>query len=281
MRNARFAQGRRPAFSLVELLVVVTVIGILIALLIPGLSAAMAMARNLECQNNLSQIAKACLNYSTDNRGAILPTKYKGIYWCNILAKSYLSADDTKDLQYNELSKAASVLRCPEATETFVRETDYFQYPNDKEALGTYRLGKTGVIMTDCSYYWNGYVGNEKEKVERFPSLDVDLTPANVPAASRIHDLSEIKKRSTLVMVLDGVFFADAGSPRPARIAARHTGDEGPRTRTNCVYYDGHIDVVERLPGLDLLWKDDPIMKTWFPSGAGATSESPLMLPKR
>jgi prepilin-type N-terminal cleavage/methylation domain-containing protein/prepilin-type processing-associated H-X9-DG protein len=59
---------KRRAFTLVELLVVITIIGMLIAILMPAVFGALELANRASCSNNLSQIGKACRTYAAGHK---------------------------------------------------------------------------------------------------------------------------------------------------------------------------------------------------------------------
>lgn len=64
----------RSAFTLVELLVVISIIALLIAMLLPALSKARTAANEASCQNNLAGLGQGQAAYTADNDQFFMPS---------------------------------------------------------------------------------------------------------------------------------------------------------------------------------------------------------------
>lgn len=259
MRRTKRRSMERQGFTLVELLIVITLIGLLAGLLFPVLTAAFDAGNNIACQNNLKEIASAVLAYASQHHGRIPPAVVLesgdtvGVWWCNLLVqRGYISAENTVGLDGR--TEEPTVLLCPAGIDKRVTWPNP-KSPADDDAQGWARLGND-LRTADCSYYWNGSYWSEPA-YRAFPSL---MVKAGEDPKGFTHNLSEIRRRTRLVMVMDGVWTnaISIANKRRGRIAARHPGSYGRRGRTNIVFYDGHVEQYE----WDEDYKEDPLWTT-------------------
>ena len=123
-------RASRHAFTLVELLVVIAVIGILASLLVPAIARASGSGRLIFCQNNLRQLGIAWMVYAQDHEDRITYNlgateisamlKAGGRFnWANSLLNWEVDPSNTNDLLNTQaslgpyVSANAAVFRCP------------------------------------------------------------------------------------------------------------------------------------------------------------------------
>ena len=110
-------QSRR-GITLVEILVVISILAILIALILPAVQSAREAARRTQCQNNMRNLALAIVNFSSGQGGGFPYLNEQGYNWpCSLLG--YLDRPDIAgDADYFG-NVAISVFGCPDDIENF------------------------------------------------------------------------------------------------------------------------------------------------------------------
>lgn len=108
--------GALRGFSLIDLLVSISVIAVLIALLMPSLSGVREAARKVVCASNIRQIGLGLAMYADDHRGQLPFTKYasQSAQHSMVELRDDSSAWDGLGILYaSEYLDAAGVFYCP------------------------------------------------------------------------------------------------------------------------------------------------------------------------
>jgi prepilin-type processing-associated H-X9-DG protein/prepilin-type N-terminal cleavage/methylation domain-containing protein len=109
----------RPAFTIVELLVVIGIIAVLLSLLMPALTKARASARTVQCASNLHQITTAMIAYANQYHGAFPPSSIQiKQFWYQ---KDKLGSWLTTPLVLADNTLADGVMKCPSDRDDAIR----------------------------------------------------------------------------------------------------------------------------------------------------------------
>ena len=171
---------------MIELLVVVSIIGLLIALILPAVQSSREAARKSQCANNLRQIGLAIHNYGTANTSFPLnwtnprvdPDRGRPFY---IAARPYSAL--TRILPFLEQQSVYASINFNAETYPDVGDTSAFPFPQNRTAFSTtlaVYLCPSDVTSasTGCNYRGNYGIGPSSSTTrETFDSSTVLLSP--------------------------------------------------------------------------------------------------------
>lgn len=223
---------RTKAFSLVEMLVVLSVVALMAALSFPAFRKASALARRTQCQSNLRQIGIALMAYSSDNGGNLPPVStawpppsqnatwaYAIWSYSGYAATAFQSPNN--DLRLYGTADPRNVFRCPDNT----------------PAVPPYKSGNS-VNSWRMSYGLN-------------------MTPVGVLSQANLTrpiPLAVVTARSVTAMVMESSFCLGNtdGYLSLYGLLPHQNG-------SNVLYYDGHVEwlAANQIPTstIDVFWR--------------------------
>ena len=225
------------AFTLVELLAVISVIAILLAVLMPALGAARQQGKAIVCGSNIRQLVLANIGYATENDGYYVPAASdmylsNGGYhrWHGVRENENDMFDPLKGPLVGYLGDGA-VKECPEKVK-FVKGQDWDD--NFEQGCGGYGYNAAYI----GSRLWQGRINENYQKTSR-------ITEVARPAETVIFaDCAMVKKRDGTIYYLEYSFaeppLGSEGYTSPS-IHFRH------RKKANIAWVDGHISSTERI----------------------------------
>jgi prepilin-type N-terminal cleavage/methylation domain-containing protein/prepilin-type processing-associated H-X9-DG protein len=194
-QNKRSRLHRVNAFTLVELLVVITVIGILASILLPTLGKAKARGEGMSCFNNVRQLQLAWLLYAdeqhdhlpynlggTANRSSVAPLD--PLNWVNGVMSWELDTDNTNQSLINQSSMASYVNH----------NLKVYKCPSDRALSNVQR--QAGWLERTRSYSMNAMMGDAG-------SLSRTGTNVNNPGYKQFFTLTSIPSPSSSFVFLD------------------------------------------------------------------------------
>lgn len=274
----------RHGFSLIELLVVITIISILAALLLPALARARMAARKAYCQNNMRQAAIAFQMFAHDNQ-SIYPPGHPNPYWgwnsLNPLMRNNYAVD--LRLLYPDYLPDLRLMECPANTARMAEgERDWyldmtFERQLHLEPIMTSDPRNAAIIerfigtypdvecVTSQQYVYLPYAAvTEENFVFMFEALDdlmargaVDFMQDNIPLAGP-HGPGGAPMLFRLRDGVDRLFSVDANNPARGAVAESQipvlfdtftiAGEFNANHQLpyggNVLYKDGHVEFV-------------------------------------
>ena len=218
------SQGPTRAFSLIELIVVVTIILLLAALLIPVTVTMQREGRRATCAGQLRQFGMAVQNYANDNDGALVSGANSSYYWLQFL-RPYLEG-------YNKSQDPVTLPKmayCP----------DWFVSDPVGRKQGKSNLWDIGYSMNIMPIY-DPSVPDTSKHNRWYGSGTVRDTSWTAD-----YKMMDVTYKSTRALILDGEEWQtsnSAGFVSFDRHSAKSTDKNNPNNRANVLFFDYHVE---------------------------------------
>jgi prepilin-type N-terminal cleavage/methylation domain-containing protein/prepilin-type processing-associated H-X9-DG protein len=240
---------RRNGFTLVELLVVIGIIAVLIAILMPALTAARKSAINANCLSNLRQAGAALHLYVANNRG-YMPPYVNGPMTEGDSATLPDGITYTQFRRYHLLTswfKSGTALGGPRKGDGFLG-----QYLNTHQSVNASGVLGCPAFVEETGGGTFSYLGTiyavETSRAQSYALNLLDMSTG--PNLYRGIPVTQVKPSSVIVFMADG---PGTGSPYvygPKQVTINDTllipdprhGGKRSFARFNAVFVDGHAE---------------------------------------
>jgi prepilin-type N-terminal cleavage/methylation domain-containing protein/prepilin-type processing-associated H-X9-DG protein len=213
----------RNGFTLVELLVVISIIALLMGILVPCLGRSRSMARKILCGARMRQISIAIDLYSANWNDSIVTAKdvratIDGQSAWNFELLPYMCKEQTEDFDSHE------VWFCPEDKDPF--PLGYGTYPHD---VGLTSFALNGVYEPDSGIRLGPAGGFKKTQIRQASSC---MLMVETSYYGQIYD------RDCPALITKGIYLTLDGHHR-------RTSGFFHRESMNMIFVDGHIDSIK------------------------------------